>query len=161
MNLADLVMLANAYGSKPGDSNWNPNADLAPPYGIIGLTDLVTLAVHYGQQVTSVVIQASDPNDSYARYWAVTFDRPMPPMVSFQGYVGADVNEVHPNGDPMTVQWVLSAGSQYLQFVVSQSGGPRYGTYSGTIIINGQTYNFSGVDAADPAMINFTVVYPP
>jgi len=49
VNLQDLVLLANAYGSKPGDSNWNPNADLAPPYGIISLTDLVTLALHYGQ----------------------------------------------------------------------------------------------------------------
>lgn len=49
VDLADLVLLANAYGSKPGDSNWNPNADIAPSYGVIGLTDLVTLATHYGQ----------------------------------------------------------------------------------------------------------------
>jgi len=49
VGLDDPVLLANAYGSKPGDSNWNPMADIAPPYGIIGLTDLVTLAMHYGQ----------------------------------------------------------------------------------------------------------------
>jgi hypothetical protein len=49
VGLDDLVLLANAYGSKPGDPNWNPSADIAPPYGIIGLTDLVTVATHYGQ----------------------------------------------------------------------------------------------------------------
>ncbi len=49
VGLDDLVLLANAYNSKPGDPNWNPLADIAPPYGIIGLTDLVTVAMHYGQ----------------------------------------------------------------------------------------------------------------
>jgi parallel beta-helix repeat protein len=49
VSLADLQLLASAYNSKPGDPDWNPNADLAPPYGIISLTDLVTLAMHYGQ----------------------------------------------------------------------------------------------------------------
>jgi hypothetical protein len=44
----DFVILANAYGSRPGDPNWNPNADL-DNNGVIGLTDLVTLAIHYGQ----------------------------------------------------------------------------------------------------------------
>jgi hypothetical protein len=45
---ADFVILANAYGSRPGDPNWNPNADL-DNNRVIGLTDLVTLAIHYGQ----------------------------------------------------------------------------------------------------------------
>lgn len=49
VNLQDLIRLAQAYNSKPGDPNWNPNADLTPPYGTIGLTELVTLAMHYGQ----------------------------------------------------------------------------------------------------------------
>ena|GEM_PF-2638534 len=49
VSLADLALLVLAYGSKPGDSNWNPKADIAAPYGIIGLTDLVTLTAHYGQ----------------------------------------------------------------------------------------------------------------
>jgi len=48
VDLADLVLLAVAYGSRPGDPNWNSNADLAMR-GIIDLTDLVTLAMHYGQ----------------------------------------------------------------------------------------------------------------
>jgi len=48
VDLKDLVILANAYGSKPGDPNWNPNADIDGK-GIVGLADLVILAQHYGQ----------------------------------------------------------------------------------------------------------------
>jgi hypothetical protein len=55
VNLADLVLLANAYGTTPantpgtGQHQWNPRADLAAPHGRVGLKDLVSLAVHYGQ----------------------------------------------------------------------------------------------------------------
>ncbi|MEM2130134.1 MAG: right-handed parallel beta-helix repeat-containing protein [Candidatus Bathyarchaeia archaeon] len=49
VSLADLVLLAKAYGSRPGDPNWNEYADIAEPWGIIGLSDLVTIAVFYGQ----------------------------------------------------------------------------------------------------------------
>jgi hypothetical protein len=61
VGLADLVYLANAYGTTgtpagsvpitevPGaPHSWNPAADLAPPSGVVGLSDLVTLALHYG-----------------------------------------------------------------------------------------------------------------
>jgi hypothetical protein len=47
INLQDLVSFANAYGSNAGSPNWNERADLAPPFGQIGLTDLVTFAVYY------------------------------------------------------------------------------------------------------------------
>jgi ABC-type transport system substrate-binding protein len=61
IGLTDLVLLANAYGTtgtppstvpisgNPGDPHtWNPGADLAAPSGFIGLSDLVTMALHYG-----------------------------------------------------------------------------------------------------------------
>ena len=48
VSLADLVLLANAYGSVPTYLKWNPNADV-DGNGIVGLSDLVTLALHYGQ----------------------------------------------------------------------------------------------------------------
>jgi parallel beta-helix repeat protein len=48
VSLADLVLLARAYGARSTDSNWNLNADLDND-GKIGLTDLVVLAQHYGQ----------------------------------------------------------------------------------------------------------------
>jgi uncharacterized repeat protein (TIGR02543 family) len=46
--LLDLVILANAYGSRQGDTRWNPNADI-DHNGSVGLTDLVIVALHYGQ----------------------------------------------------------------------------------------------------------------
>jgi hypothetical protein len=48
VNLVDLVVLAKAYGSKPGDTNWNPNANIHGN-GLVGLLDLVILTKHYGQ----------------------------------------------------------------------------------------------------------------
>jgi len=46
--LEDLVLLAKAYGSRPGDPNWNINADIEGN-GVVGLSDLVILAKHYGE----------------------------------------------------------------------------------------------------------------
>jgi parallel beta-helix repeat protein len=48
VQLNDLVTLAKAYGSKPGEPNWNPNADL-DNNGVVGLPDLVALAKNYGK----------------------------------------------------------------------------------------------------------------
>ncbi|MEM2129109.1 MAG: CARDB domain-containing protein, partial [Candidatus Bathyarchaeia archaeon] len=48
VQLADLVILAKAYGSKLGDPKWNPNADMDGS-GIVGLSDLVVLAKNYGK----------------------------------------------------------------------------------------------------------------
>jgi hypothetical protein len=48
VQLADLVILAKTYGSKPADTNWNPNADIDNNCAV-GLTDLVVLANHYGE----------------------------------------------------------------------------------------------------------------
>jgi parallel beta-helix repeat protein len=48
VQLQDLVFLAQAYGSKSGDANWNPNADI-DGNNVVGLSDLVALAQHYGQ----------------------------------------------------------------------------------------------------------------
>jgi hypothetical protein len=48
VGLSDLVILARAYGSKPADTNWTPNADI-DSNSIVGLSDLVIMATHYGQ----------------------------------------------------------------------------------------------------------------
>jgi hypothetical protein len=48
VTLADLVLLAIAYGSRPNDAEWNPNADINGD-GVVSLTDLVLLANSYGQ----------------------------------------------------------------------------------------------------------------
>jgi hypothetical protein len=48
VDLHDLAILAAAYGSKPGDPNWNPAADLNND-GVVNLLDLQILASEYGQ----------------------------------------------------------------------------------------------------------------
>jgi hypothetical protein len=48
VKLADLVALANSYGSRPEENNWNPNADI-DCNNSVGLSDLVILTQHYGQ----------------------------------------------------------------------------------------------------------------
>lgn len=48
VGLTDLVLLALAYGSKPGDPNWNSIADITKD-GRISLNDLVLLAQNYGR----------------------------------------------------------------------------------------------------------------
>ena len=131
----------------------NQTADIGPHDFTIQITGSPTIT-----GPTNITITANDPNDPYLRYWGVTFDRPMPQEVSFEGYVGADVNEVEMSGDTMTVQWTLSPGAHYLVFGVTQTSGPSYGAYSGTITINGNTYSFSGLDADNVfATIDFTV----
>jgi hypothetical protein len=47
-NLQDLVLLAKAYNSRPGELKWNPAADINFD-GVINLSDLVILANHYNQ----------------------------------------------------------------------------------------------------------------
>jgi thermitase len=49
VDMQDLVLVALAYGSEPGSSNWNPLTDIAPPYRSVGLADLVTVACYYGK----------------------------------------------------------------------------------------------------------------
>ncbi len=49
VDLVDLILLAHAYGSRLGDPTWNPNADVAAPWGVINLADLVTVAMNYGK----------------------------------------------------------------------------------------------------------------
>jgi hypothetical protein len=48
VNLADLVLLANAYGSAVGEPRYNPEADINNN-GRVDLADLVTVAYYYNQ----------------------------------------------------------------------------------------------------------------
>jgi hypothetical protein len=50
VNLYDVVIAANAYGSHVGDPEWNQLADLAPEWGKIDIYDLVTCLYHYGEK---------------------------------------------------------------------------------------------------------------
>jgi parallel beta-helix repeat protein len=57
VSLSDLVVLANAYGcvfgtclGPPYNRGWDPRCDLAFPWNIVSLNDLVMLALLYGHQ---------------------------------------------------------------------------------------------------------------
>jgi len=49
VDLQDLTILANAYGSTPTSPNWNPLADIRGD-GKVDLEDFVLFALHYGEQ---------------------------------------------------------------------------------------------------------------
>ena len=54
VNICDGVIIAVAFGSRPSDSNWNPDADIAPlgaPDNFISLQDVVLWAIHFGETV--------------------------------------------------------------------------------------------------------------
>jgi hypothetical protein len=48
INIQDIVLITLAYGSQPGDPNWNPDADISKPWNIIDILDLVTCSAKYG-----------------------------------------------------------------------------------------------------------------
>lgn len=49
VDLIDVSLFLQAYGSTSDDPNWNPQADMAYPHGKIDIFDLVTIITHYGE----------------------------------------------------------------------------------------------------------------
>jgi hypothetical protein len=49
ISIFDIVLAAGAFASRPGDPNWNPEADLMKPFGLIDICDIVMLASMYGR----------------------------------------------------------------------------------------------------------------
>jgi hypothetical protein len=48
VNVIDAIILADAFASVPGSSNWNPNADIIGD-GVVDILDAIILANHFGQ----------------------------------------------------------------------------------------------------------------
>ncbi|MFQ5999164.1 MAG: CARDB domain-containing protein [Candidatus Bathyarchaeia archaeon] len=48
IDIVDIVIVALAFGAKPGDPNWNPDADLRPEWGLIDIVDMVYVAIRFG-----------------------------------------------------------------------------------------------------------------
>jgi hypothetical protein len=48
VDILDLQLGISAYGCRASEPGWIPEADEAPPYGVIDLIDLVTICSHYG-----------------------------------------------------------------------------------------------------------------
>jgi len=49
VDVFDLIKVAIAFGSKPSDPNWNPNADLNND-NLIDVFDLIKVAIHFGEK---------------------------------------------------------------------------------------------------------------
>jgi len=52
VDIFDVVLCAYAYGATPLDPNWNPDCDLAEPYGAIDIFDIIIIAMSYGEEYT-------------------------------------------------------------------------------------------------------------
>jgi len=52
VDIFDIVLGAGAYGTNSLDPEWNPQCDIAPPWNVIDIFDLVTIASHYGEEYT-------------------------------------------------------------------------------------------------------------
>jgi nitrous oxidase accessory protein NosD len=50
VGILDITSIASIYGSREIEPCWNPEADLAPPYGKIDILDLVTCTGHCGEK---------------------------------------------------------------------------------------------------------------
>jgi parallel beta-helix repeat protein len=53
VDIFDVVRVASAYDCTPLDPNWNPHCDIAQPYGIISIYDVVRVACNYGEEYDS------------------------------------------------------------------------------------------------------------
>ncbi len=49
VDIFDIVIAAGAYETTSSDPNWNPLCDIAEPYGIIDMFDIVTITGNYGE----------------------------------------------------------------------------------------------------------------
>ncbi|MCK4478194.1 right-handed parallel beta-helix repeat-containing protein [Candidatus Bathyarchaeota archaeon] len=50
VDIYDVVLACSAYTSTPSDPHWNPHCDIAEPYGIIDIFDIVMIAGSYGEE---------------------------------------------------------------------------------------------------------------
>jgi hypothetical protein len=49
VDVRDVSLIGAAYASSVGSPNWNPNADIAEPFGKVDLLDIVACTLHYGE----------------------------------------------------------------------------------------------------------------
>jgi len=50
VDIFDVVTACVAYSSTPSDLNWNSHSDIAEPYGVIDISDIVMICASYGEE---------------------------------------------------------------------------------------------------------------
>jgi parallel beta-helix repeat protein len=53
VDTSDVLYADHAYGSRPSESNWNLHCDVAQPYDVIDIFDIVKIARSFGEKETS------------------------------------------------------------------------------------------------------------
>jgi hypothetical protein len=61
VDIFDAIIFSDAFGSKPGDPNWNPYADFNGD-GVIDIYDAITFASHFGQSLGGNGIEGMEQN---------------------------------------------------------------------------------------------------
>ena len=49
VDIFDVAAAAAAFGSVEGDSNWNSQADVVAPRGLVDVHDIVAIVLHFGE----------------------------------------------------------------------------------------------------------------
>lgn len=50
VDIYDTILLCAAYTSTSSDPHWNPNCDIAEPYGVIDIHDVAIMCMSYGEE---------------------------------------------------------------------------------------------------------------
>jgi len=53
VDIFDVLLCANAYQATPSDPHWNPRCDIANPYDLINIFDIVKIVGSYGEEYIS------------------------------------------------------------------------------------------------------------
>lgn len=103
--------------------------------------------------MVKVIVKATDAQDNYKRDWLIKVDQvPVAPDWHKDGDT-----EVHGSGDTMSKDLTLTDGDHKVYFVVSQDGGPSFGSYSGSISFDDKSATFNGVNDVSPAGFKISV----
>lgn len=96
-------------------------------------------------QSTTIKITGDDPNDQGIRDWNIFTNPPGSYLGGGQWSGGAPVQQAFKQTSD---SWQLDLPPGTYYFLIGQSGGPNYGTYTGTIQVgNGPAMPYTGVDA--------------
>lgn len=97
----------------------------------------------------NVAVTATDASDISVRSWSIWTANPGSYAGSGNYSSGSPVaSGFYPSGS--TANFNVSGNPSTLWLTITQSGGSGYGTYAGTITVNGKAIPFQGVDANHP-----------
>lgn len=102
-------------------------------------TVATTSTIPAGDVLLNISVTATDSHDPYLRDWDL--------YVGTYPYLNTSTYTQNLNsGGTLNYKGIYPASNNTIYFYIGQSGGSAYGTYSGTMKINGYSASFAGVD---------------